>query len=115
MRMGTLEMYPELRDFIAFTQSYISLPGVCETGYCQIQFTSVDESSQGRRTDCTESLELDKGGTTPAVDNGIHIRIGIIVLTVSYDNVAAVTNIEADNITGSLSWYTLHLQVQNQD
>ena len=87
-----------------------SLPGISETGYCQIQFTSMEVSSQGRCTNSAKPLELNKGGTTPAVDDCVHVGISIVVLTVGYDNVAAVTNIEADYITGSLSWYTLHLQ-----
>ena len=91
--------------------SYISLPGICETGYCQIKFTSVDESSQGRCTNCAQPLELNKGSTTPAVDDCVHIGIGIVVLTVGYDNVTVVVNIEANHITGSLSRYTLYLQV----
>ena len=70
----------------------------------------MEVSSQGRCTDCAKSLELNKGSTTPAVDNRVHVWVGIVVLTVGYDNVAAVTNVKVDYITGSLSWYSLHLQ-----
>ena len=71
------------------------LPCVRETCYCKIQFISVDKSCQGRSTDCAQSLELNKGGATPAIHNRVHVGIGVVIFTVSHDDVAGAVDIKA--------------------